>query len=44
MIEFLTEFKEDKKNEEKEKFAVVTIMHKEKMDVMDQSLSILSKK
>ena len=44
MIEFLREFKEDKEKEAKEKIAVVTKMHKEKMDVMDRFLSILSKK
>ena len=44
MIEFLREFKEDKKKEDKEKLAVITKLHKEKMDEMDRFLSILSKK
>ena len=44
MIEFLKEFKEDKQKEEKEKLAVLNKMHKEKMDVMNRFLSILSKK
>ena len=34
MIEFLREFKEDKEKEAKEKIAVVTKMHKEKMVVL----------
>ena len=44
MIEFLKEFKEDKQKEEKEKLAALNKMHKEKMDVMNRFLSILSKK
>lgn len=44
MIEFLKEFKEDKQKEEKEKLAAVNKMHKEKMDVMNRFLNILSKK
>ena len=44
MIEFLKEFKEEKQNEEKEKLAALNKMHKEKMDVMNRFLSILSKK
>ena len=44
MIEFLKEFKEDKQKEEKEKLAALNKMHKEKMDVLNRFLSILSKK
>ena len=44
MIEFLKEFKEDKQKEEKEKLAALNKMHKEKMDVMNRFLGILSKK
>ena len=44
MTEFLKEFKEDKQKEQKEKLAALNKMHKEKMDVMNRFLSILSKK
>jgi len=44
MIEFLQEFIEDKQKEEKEKLATPNKMHKEKMDVMNRFLCILSKK
>ena len=44
MIEFLKEFKEVKQKDEKEKLATLNKMHKEKMDVMNWFLSILSKK
>ena len=44
MIEFLKGFKEDKQKEEKEKLAAPNKIHKEKMDVMNRFLSILSKK
>ena len=43
MIEFLKEFKEDKQKEEKEKLAALNKMHKEKMDVMNRFVGILSK-
>jgi len=44
MIEFLKEFKEDKQKEEKGKLATLNKMHKEKMDIMNWFLSIISKK
>lgn len=44
MIEFLREFREDKKQEEHEKIDVLKRMHEEKMDFMDRFLGILSKK
>ena len=44
MIEFLTEFKEEKRKEEQRKFDLAQRMHKEKMDIMSRFLDILSKK
>ena len=44
MIEFLTEFKEEKRKEEQRKFDLAQRMHEEKMDIMSRFLDILSKK
>jgi len=43
-IKFLTEFKEEKRKEEQQKFDLAERMHKEKMGIMPQFLDILSKK
>lgn len=44
IIEFLTEFKEEKRKEEQQKFDLAERMHEEKMGVMARFLDILSKK
>ena len=44
MIEFLKEFKEEKRKEEQEKIALVQHMHGEKMGIMARFLDILAKK
>ena len=44
MIEFLKEFKDDKRKEELEKMSLSQKMHQEKMSVMNRFLDILSKK
>lgn len=44
MIEFLKEFKEEKRKEEQEKIALVQHMHEEKMGIMARFLDILAKK
>ena len=44
IIEFLTEFKEEKRKEEQQKFDLAERMHEEKMVIMAQFLDILSKK
>ena len=44
IIEFLTEFKEEKRKEEQQKFDLAERMHEEKIVIMAQFLDILSKK
>lgn len=44
IIEFLTEFKEEKRKEEQQKFDLAERMHEEKMGIMARFLDILSKK
>ena len=44
MIEFLKEFKDDKRKEELEKMSLSQKMHEEKMSIMNRFLDILSKK
>ena len=44
MIEFLTEYKEEKRREEQAKIALAQNMHNEKMGIMARFLDILSKK
>lgn len=44
MIEFLKEFKDDKRKEELEKMSLSKKMHEEKMSIMNRFLDILSKK
>jgi len=44
IIEFLTEFKEEKRKEEQQKLELAGRMHEEKMGVMARFLDILSKK
>lgn len=44
MIEFLTEYKEEKRKEEEAKIALAQKMHEEKMGIMERFLDILSKK
>ena len=44
MIEFLTEYKEEKRREEQAKIALAQNMHNEKMGIMARFLNILSKK
>ena len=44
IIEFLKEFKDDKRKEELEKMSLSQKMHEEKMSIMNRFLDILSKK
>ena len=44
IIEFLTEFKEEKRKEEQRKYDLAQKMHEEKMGIMSRYLDILSKK
>ena len=44
IIEFVTEFKEEKRKEEQQKFDLAERMHEEKMGIMARFLDILSKK
>ena len=44
MIEFLTEYKEEKRKEEEAKIVLAQKMHNEKMGIMERFLDVLSKK
>ena len=44
MIEFLREFKEEKRKEEQEKNCIAERMHEEKLSVMNRFIDILAKK
>ena len=44
MIEFLREFREEKRKEEQEKISIAERMHEEKLSVMNRFIDILAKK
>ena len=44
MIEFLREFKEEKRKEEQEQISIAERMHEEKLSVMNRFIDILAKK
>ena len=44
MIDFLKEFREEKKEEDQERVILIERMHTDKMKVMERFLSIMDKK